>query len=106
MFFWLKDERDVLGGEVQFEEYAVCVENLGEAGYRKEHLVFGDRSIIARAMSLDTPRCSQSTRHSVVCIVKFVECLYRLDAARLPLKTEFGQFLSPHSQMYHRSHLA
>ncbi|QGL87136.1 hypothetical protein FEO91_01900 [Stenotrophomonas maltophilia] len=66
MFFWLKDERDVLGGEVQFEEYAVCVENLGEAGYRKEHLVFGDRSIIARAMSLDISRKAKTYYASVL----------------------------------------
>ncbi|HHA2451873.1 TPA: hypothetical protein ACOENR_003304 [Stenotrophomonas maltophilia] len=66
MFFWLKDERDVLGGEVLYDEYAACIENLGEAGYRKEHLVFGDRTIIARAMSLDISRKAKTYYASVL----------------------------------------
>ncbi len=53
MFFWLKEEANITGVTPDLEDYAECLENLGEAGFKKHHLVLGDRSVLAKVVDLD-----------------------------------------------------
>ena len=56
MLFWLKEERAAAGVDLEVGEYVESLENLGEAGFRRDHLVMGDRKVLEKVMSLDLSR--------------------------------------------------
>ncbi|HIE5649747.1 TPA: hypothetical protein ACXNQV_001587 [Stenotrophomonas maltophilia] len=66
MFFWLKEEANIAGVMPDLANYVECLENLGEAGFRKHHLVLGDRSMLVKILDLDISKKARAYFGSVV----------------------------------------
>lgn len=106
MFFWLKEEANIAGVMPDLADYTECLENLGEAGFRKHHLVLGDRSMLGKILDLDISRKARAyfgsvlTKYATIgdCRATFGEFSYRPDAM-LQSKTQAGQCHSHRSLM-------